>query len=299
MTRSAILAVLRPGQPGTESPFRTLRKAHCASAGLRIDLRTQWGQLLGSTHLYSALNTDAARAVRLQRPKVAKALAIRAAELERSPDAAAVQDAVCEIAGRMSLDPRDERAPAELQQYARLRGRSSWAGIDRSALAREWLVHSSAWFGHRENDVLVRAVAALSQAASEARAEIIGDALPPVSTYYGVVRRMDAVAAEVEGDQGARLVPRDDLERQGLAVLGQAVALLCETLPAGGSLVLPMPAVAMDRPTALLPDLYTEVDAEEFTGVSASVLGAADQAWLDRALAREPTAVPLAPISSA
>lgn len=299
VTRSAIVNVLRPGHAGGESPFRTLRRARCASGGLRVDVRTRTGRLVGSTHLYSTLNADAARAMRLQEQPLARTLAARAAELERSPDAQVIFDTVRSIAGQMSADPYDESSPIELQRYARLRGRSAWPGIDRAALTREWLVHSVAWLGRDELGELTKAVNALAKAAAEARTDVIGDAFPPVSTFYGVVRRMDSSAAEVEGDDGTRLVPRADLERQGLAVLGQAVALLCEVLPGGGTLVSPMPAVRLESETELLPDPLTEIEELEPDGMLGLLLGGEDQAWLDRMLAREPTAVPLAPIRSA
>lgn len=299
VTRSAIVNVLRPGHVGGESPFRTMRRSRCASGGLRVDVRTRTGRLVGSAHLYSTLNADAARAMRLQEQPLARALAARAAELERSPDAQVIFDAVRSIAGQMSADPYDEDSPIDLQRYARVRGRSAWSGLDRAALTRDWLVHSVAWLGRDERDELATAVTTLAKAAAEARADVIGDALPPVSTFYGVVRRMDATAAEVEGDDGTRLVPRADLERQGLAVLGQAVALLCEVLPGGGTLVCPMPAVRLEPASELLPDPLTEIEELEPDSRLGSLLGDGDREWLDRVLAREPTAVPLAPIPSA
>lgn len=174
--------------------------------------------------------------------------------------------------------------------------RSSPRGLDHGTMLREWIVRSAAWLSEGEHSDLERAAASLARAATAARAQLASDALPPVTTFLGVVRRMDPFAAEIQGESETRLVPRDDLDRQGLAVLGQPVALLCETLPAGGSLVLPMPAVGLDdesdvgeSPWGLPGDGH---------GILGSVIGEADAAWLQREIAREPTAVPLAPIRS-
>lgn len=256
--------------------------------------------MLGTTHLYSVLNVDAARAVRLHQVELGRALAERAGELERSPAAEVIRLAVREMAGRMDADPYDSRAPLALQRYARLRGGSSWFHVDRSVLTRDWLVLSAAWLERDARGELQRAIAQLAQSASQARADLIGQSLPPVATFFGIVRRMDPVAVEVEGADGTRLLPRSDLERQGLAIIGQAVSLLCEMLPEGGSLVIPMPAVALDSEVAApgdpgFPALY------EFAhgAIPTDVLSEADQAWFDRSLAREPTAVPLAPVQAA
>lgn len=295
-TREAILTILRPGQPATESPFRTLRQHHCASDGLRADVRTIHGQLLGRAHFYSLLNLDAARAVRLGEPTLARQLAARAGELERSQHADLIRGAIQMIGSKMSIDPSRDDIPIPLRRYLLARSRSSWRGLDQYALAREWLVYSAAWLNQDEHGEITEAVTALARAAGEARADLLANAtLPPTSTFFGVVRRMDPSAAEVRGDNETRLVPRDDLERQGLAVVGQAVSLLCEVLPTGGSLMFPMPAVAVETTSPTAEGAYWDLDAME-SGVAGSLLQPADHAWLERELAREPTAMPLAPL---
>jgi len=261
-------------------------------------VRTGLGQLLGRTHVYSALNADAARAVRLQEQRAARRIAARAGELERSPSAAIIRQAMHAAAARMASEPMGPDAPVALQRYCRLRARSSWRGLEQQHLAREWLVHSAAWLEHDEHGELVRAVTELARAAQEARAELLADGAPALSTFFGVVKRMDAVAAEVEGDSGTRLVPRDELERRGLATLGQPVALLCEALPAGGSLVFAMPAVMLDARDPARLDPWN-VEGLDEGGVLASRLSARDHAWIERELTREPSAVPVAPLRRA
>jgi hypothetical protein len=295
ISREAILAVLRPGQPAGEGRFRTLRQHHYASAGLRVELRSASGRVLGQTHFYSALNADAARAVRWREQRIAQGLAYHAEEIERSAPAALVRNAIREIGSRIDADPLSADAPASLRRYLRLRARSSPRGLDHDAMLREWIVRSAAWLSESEHHELATAATALARAASAVRAQLASDALPPVTTFLGVVRRMDSFAAEVQGARETRLVPRDGLDRQGLAALGQPVALLCEPLPAGGSLVLPMPAVGLEYESDVARSPWDLSEHDDGTAI-ASFIQEADRAWLQRELAREPTAVPLAPI---
>lgn len=301
INRDAILGTLRPGQPASESAFRTLRAHSHASPGLRVDARISRGRLLGTAHLYSSLNGDAARAVRLGRPELALRLASKASQLEHSADAETVRSAVQNTADSLSVDPFDPKGPVDLQRYARLRRRSSPNGLDQRALVRAWLVQSSAWLREDGHGELTSAVIALDRAAAEARKDIVEDAFPAVSTFFGIVRRMDPTAVEIEGGGETRLVPRDELARQGLAVVGQAVALLCEELPAGGLLTLPMPAVALEPEAvaeARSPWEVPELDLEH-NEMHSGQLEIDDYLWLTRSLAREPTAVPLAPLRRA
>jgi hypothetical protein len=251
--------------------------------------------MLGQAHFYSSLNVDAARAVRWGERRLAQSLAHHAEEIERSAPAALVRDAVRAIGSRIDADPLSADVPVSLRRYLRLRARSSPQGLDQNAMLREWIVRSAAWLSESEHDELAAAATALARAASAARAQLTSDALPPVTTFLGVVRRMDSSAAEIQGAHETRLVPRDGLDRQGLAVLGQAVALLCEPLPAGGSLVLPMPAVGLERESDVARSPWDLSEHEEGTAF-VSFIEEADRAWLQRELAREPTAVPLAPI---
>jgi hypothetical protein len=294
ITRETILAVLRPGQPAGEGRFRTLRQRRFASVGLRVELRSARGRVLGQAHFYSSLNADAARAVRWGELQLAQSFADQAEEIERSSDAALVREAVRAAGSRIDADPLSDEVPISLRRYLSLRARFSPYGLGQDAMLREWIVHSAAWLSEGEYGELERAATALAQAAGAVRAQLASDVLPQVTTFLGVVRRMDSFAAEVQGESETRLVPRDDLDRQGLAILGQPVALLCETLPAGGSLVLPMPAVGLKRESDVTQSPWDI--PENGGGILGSVIGEADRAWLQREIAREPTAVPLAPI---
>lgn len=297
VTRDAILAVLRPGEATSDHPFRTLRGHAAASPGRTVVLRVARGQVLGRLHLYSSLNADAARAYRRHDRQGAQALAARAAELELCPEADVIHRAIAGVAARMPLDPLSEDAPASLRRYVELRRRWSLESLDRARLAREWLAHSIAWTTTNW-DELVEAVIELDRRAEEARSDILGET-SSVSTFLGVVRRMDPTAAEIEAASGeVILLPRDELDRQGLAVLGQPVSLLREALPGGGSYVLAVPAVGLDSPASETEDVW-QTGPPAPDDVQVRHLTERDSTWLKRTLAGEPTAVPAGPLSVA
>jgi hypothetical protein len=297
LTRDSVVAVLRPGELVSEAPFRTLRKHGAASPGFAVTMRSAGGQVLGRLSLYSALNADAARAFRLHDTNLARALAERAEDLERSTAAQRVSEAVHRVASRMPVDPTSADAPVELRRYIALRRKSGGDPLDRTRTAREWLATSAAWLSDgEERQDLMDAVTQLDRAASEARADLIPQRPPSVTTFFGVVRRMDAIAAEIEGDTGIVLVPREDLERRGLAVLDQAVSLLQEALPGGGSYLLPMPAVELEAAQPHRVDPPWTTDVFEGGGFPGTELSHDDMAWLERELAREPNAIPVAPL---
>jgi hypothetical protein len=299
VTRESILAVLKPSGAVSERPFRTLRQHDTASEGLLVLMRSPAGQILGQVRLYSSLNGDAARAYRLRRFDEAKAFAKRAAKLERSPWAKTLRDSVARLAASLPLDPLGPEAPPALRRYVKLRRRSCRLGLDSGVLEREWLTHSSAWLdvAGEDYEVLAEAIEAIAREADKARAAILDSETWMVSTFYGVVRRMDATAAELEGEnEETILVPRGDLERQGLAVLDQAVSLLHEVLPGGGSYILPMPAASLRRePTEDGVSPWDTSPVEE-RAIVAREVSSRDSEWLDRALSREPTAIPVAPL---
>lgn len=302
VTREAILSVLRLGEFTSERPFRTLREHGAASEGLAVRLRTPSGQILGRVQLYSSLNADSARAYRLQRIGVARELAERAMIIERSPEAQLIREAVASAAASVSVDQLSMETPPALRRYLTMRGRSTGRGLDREGLLREWLSHSDAWlaFDVVDRDSLVDAAAKLDQEACQARDDVLGDDVASATTFYGVVQRMDSTAAEIEGaGNQTLLVPRDDLDRQGLAVLGQPVAVLREVLPGGGSYHLLMPAVALQEES--FADIRSSWDSgfdhiEDGNVWGISGLRSRDADWLKRELAREPTALLAAPL---
>ena len=168
-------------------------------------------------------------------------------------------------------------------------------------LTREWLSHSDAWLacGSEDRDVLIEAAIELDQAACQARDDVLGEDAASATTFYGIVRRMDRTAAEIEGGEQTLLVPIDDLDRQGLAVLGQPVAVMREVLPGGGSYSLPMPALALEEesfPDAPSPWVNSPADIEFSIILGLVDLPDRDAAWLERELAREPTALLVAPL---
>ncbi len=223
-------------------------------------------------------------------------------EIERSSPAQRIRNAVASMASSLSIDPLAAEIPPALQRYLKLRSRSTWRGADRPGLVREWLSSADAWLSTdvEDRDALIEATVEIDRSACQAREDLLPSGASSATTFYGVVRRMDATAAELEG-AGAQmlLVPREDLERQGLATLGQPVALLQETLPGGGSYNLPLPAVALDRAERSdtpSPDDPDFVEVEDGGLVEITEVPDRDMDWLERELAREPTALLAAPL---
>jgi hypothetical protein len=302
LTRESVLSVLRPGELTSERPFRTMHEKGAASDGLAVPIRTPGGQVLGRVQLYSSLNADAARAYRLRQVETARELARRATDIEQSPAAQLIREAVAFAAINLSVDRSPAHTPPSLQRYLNMRGRAAWKGLDREGLAREWLAHSDAWLvaDSEDRDALIEAAMELNRAALQAREDILSQSVVSATTFFGVVRRMDPTAAEIEGADGQTLlVPLDDLERQGLAAIGQPVAVLREVLPGGGSYSLPMPAVALgEESSSSGPSHWRSHDITIWEGgtMEVSFLSKRDGDWLDRELAREPSALLVAPL---
>lgn len=302
VTREAVLSVLRPGEVTSERPFRTLREQGAASVGLAIPIRTPGGQVLGRIQLYSSLNADAARAYRLRKVGPAREFAGRATDIERSPAAQLIREAVASAAASLPVDRLPEHMPPSLQRYLSMRRRSTWRGLDYEGPTREWLSRSDAWLlaGSENHEALIGAAMELDRAACQAREDVLGEDAASATVFYGRVRRTDAIAAEIEGAGGQTLlIPLDDLERQGLAALGQPVAVLREVLPGGGSYILPMPAVALEEdfsPNVPSPWEIQLVAVDDGSMLEMSKLGDRDGAWLEKELAREPSALLVAPL---
>lgn len=294
MTREAIVSILHLGQVMTESRFRTLRVNHAASSGMPITMRTAGGQVVGSLRLYSALNGDAARAFRRRELDLARTLAGRAQELEHSRESQRVRAAVAAVAGRMPARPDRTRPGARSGELA-ARRQSSGPALDLGAHPQQWLAQSAAWLTQRDDDVL-EAVVELSTAIERTRTELVPEA--DATTFYGTVARMDDVVAEVEGAaEQALLVPRAELERQGLARLGQAVAVLRETLLGGGSFSLASPAVPVGADTLEDRSPFAEdLDALDDVAYGA-ILERRDWYWIDRVRTRRPSSPLAAPFA--
>lgn len=298
LTRDFILSILRPAEVTTDRPFRTLRQHHAASPGIVIHVRMAGGRLAGRLTLYSSLNADAARAYRLQEFDTAKSLASHAVKLERSRWARVIKDAITSLSMRLPDDPFDDDAPAGLRAYAETCRRSTWRGLEHGGLVRDWLAQSRAWLDEDVDDrpALVDAIETLTREAERVRAEVLSEEKCRATTFFGVVQRMSISVAEIEGDSGeALLVQREDLERQGLAMVGQAVALLQEAMPSGGSFTLAMPAALLEPPKFdEPPSPYKSISDEG--GILVTDLPNRDLNWVERELSREPAAVPASPL---
>jgi hypothetical protein len=250
------------------------------------------GQLMGRVQLYSSLNVDAARAFRRRNVELAQELARRAGQLEQSDPAACLRHAVADAASQLPADVRSLNAPAALQRYVEMRRRTSLGDMSPTAFVAGWVAQSSVWLT-TNYDALVDAVLALDRGAAEARADLIAPTEMTASTFFGTVARMDALHAEIDGTNGqSLLVSRDQLEREGLAVVGQAIAVLEEILP-GGRYSRVMPAVALDTPGLGPPSPYAQELPDE--GLVGAQLTPRDRDWMRKALDR-PTTVPLAPL---
>ncbi len=299
VTRDSILSVLRPGEITNSRRFRTLREHEAASRGVTVPMRLESGRMDGRIHLYSNLNTDAARAYRLGRVKVAQKLAQRASKLEGSAAAKKIQRAVTHLADRMPSNPCGAEASPNLRRYIQLRRHSSWRGLDRDVLVRDWLSGSRAWLEESANqrESLVDAIESLGRETAKARAQILDEESKSVSTFLGVVVRMDVAFAELESEYGEVVViAREDLGRQGLAALGQPVSLLSEALPGGGTYHLPMNAALLEAPKIVEPDSPWSSSLAEEMAITVSDLEPRDSTWIERELSRDPEMIPVGPL---
>jgi hypothetical protein len=299
-TRQAIAKVLSLGSPTTDAPLRTLRRHVALSDGVSLPLRNTSGQLLGRLHVYSVLSADAARLFRLGHRDAAVRIAGRAQQLERSRAGRRVVRAIERTASRVPIDTAGgHRTDHEVQlfrAYVEMRGTASWEALEQQTLWRAWVSEPQSWLAFDADAAVREAVHELAARVQQARAdEPVLTRLTTsnaVTRRVGIVARLDPLAAELETVDGSRfIVPRRDLEREGLAVIGQAVTSVREEVP-GGPVVDFYAAAAQ---LAVEPD-HDELDP--FAPSTAPVeLGAADSIWLERVIASEPTTVPIAPLA--
>jgi len=300
VTRREILRNVKLGAPTTEAPFTTLRAHGMASTGWSVLIRAESGRMAGRMHLYSVLNLDAARAARLRRPDAARRLATRASALEASDAAHVLRGAVRHASERLSAHlagkSRDDSWSDRLTRYLEAREGADWDGLDREALAREWLARSEAWlhaWPEREED-LHAAVRELAAGAQAARADETVEEPLRIDSFAGVVRHLDPELAEIANDdEESWVVSRRELDREGLARLGEAVTVIREELPGGGEAWMAAPAVNLRERTDSGPG------PDEFSPFVRSLvlkLDARDERWLMRALRRDPVVLPCTPI---
>lgn len=300
MTRHEILRSLKLGAPTTDAPFATLRARHQASGGWSILIRSERGRVAGRLHMYSGLNVDAARAVRLRQPDLARRLAARASVLERTPAATVLRDAVEAASERLSAylsgHAQDDAWSDRLTRYLETRRGLDWDGLDRAALAREWLVRSEAWLNSapERRDEVFAAVRDMSMATATARLEEVAEQHLHIDSFTGVVRHIDPDMAEVVGSgDEAWAVSRRELDREGLARLGEAVTLIREELPHGGEAWIAAPAVNLGRDAAPRPRAANELP---FPGPVTWIIEPNEERWLNRAMRREPFLLPSPPV---
>lgn len=295
VTRQAVMNVLSFGNPATEAPLRTLRRHAALSDGISVPLRSASGRLIGRTHVYSALSSDAARLFRWHQPEAAGRLARKAEQIERSRAARRVVRAIEEAASQIPLDADERRTDARAQSfhaYVDMRRASSWEALDPHALSRAWVSDPRTWLASETDDLLREAVHDLAERVARFRAAESALERLDITTRVGVIERLDPAAAELASPDGTRfIVPRRPLEREGLAHVGQAVSVLLEGLPGGRVLDYYAAAARLDTPAPT-------ADIDPFDVPGAVTLGAADSAWLERVLASEPTTVPLAPLAT-
>lgn len=301
VTRREILRSLKLGAPTTDAPFNTLRSRQQASKGWSLVIRGNQGRVAGRLQIYSGLNVDAARAVRLRQPELARRLAARASAIERTSAAEVLLNAVDQASTRLSAylagQSTDDAWSDRLTRYLDVRQAVDWNGLDREALAREWLARSEAWLysaPEREEELLA-AVGEMATAAQTARAEELADLPLHIDSFTGVVRHIDPDVVEIVGrTEEAWVISRRELDREGLARLGEAVTLIREELPGGGEAWVAAPAADLGKRAESPPQ--SEQRGFPFSGPMTWVIGSSEQRWLERALRRDPFLLRCSPI---
>jgi hypothetical protein len=303
VSRREILRILKLGMPSTEAPFSTLRAGGMASHGWSVPVRKDDGRVAGRLHMYSVLNLDAARAARLRRKDLARRLAARATEVEDSSAGWMIREAVRRASARLPAylagAARDDAWSDRLGRYLDLRQGLGWEGFDRDALAREWLVRSEAWLhlGPDEEEQLIAAVRELAASAQAARSEELAGEPLRIDSFTGVVSHLDPEAAEIVSDtREAWVMSRRELDREGLARLGEAVTVIREELPGGGEAWLAAPAVDLAIQTAPTPRTDNEILPFLPAGAGWGILDPNKGQWLSRALRRDPFILPPMPV---
>jgi hypothetical protein len=210
VTAAEIAAEYRPGGEATvKATLRRLRDRELISAGVAEHPRGAAGRVAGVWHVYSALNLDAVRAARDQDERAAKAIAKRAARIER-------RRATVEFVRRL----------AELGGSASLRRRLEWASSLDEEL-RKVLV-----------DVIAETVAE--------RNRLVHD--PAAVPRLALVAAIHGELAELilEGAEAPVSIPIPDLELLDSAFVGAALALRFERFGRGQTLLKVAPAINLD-----------------------------------------------------
>ena len=237
VTRREIVREYRPDGTVTDaSAVRRLRKKGALSSGVSVEARGVRGQLGGRLHVYSALNRDAARAVRQHHDALAVRIGKAAGRVERSREARRLAAALSELGGS-----------ATASQLAQ-------------ALSSPALIDD------------VSALQAMQRASRrklgvEGGSTVLSGHITALSESGGVM--------ELAGLSGPMAVPRELLEDAGIAALGTAVSAMWELLPGGRTLMTVEPAVEAAQVNDLgepLVDLYGTPWGRTLTSLDADVL---------------------------
>lgn len=221
VTRREIVREYRPDGTVTDaSAVRRLRSKGALSAGVSVEARRAGGRLGGRLHLYSALNRDAARAVRQGRDALAVRIGKAAGRLEKSGEARRLAAALSDLGGAATAS----QLAHALSSPALIADASALQAMHQDLRRQLGLAQSST--------VLTGHVASL------------GD---------------EGAVLELDGLPGPVAVPRELLHEAGVSAAGDAVTAIWELLPGGRTLMTIEPAVdapgVNDRGEPLV-DLY-------------------------------------------
>ncbi len=205
VTRREIAREYRPESAVTEaSAIRGLRAKQVLSDGLSVEMRSVGGRLGGRLHVYSALNRDAARALRRHDLKLAVRLGKAAAALEQSPEMLRLASALA-VGGAVGST---------------------------AALARALSVPSVA-----------KDVALLQRKHIEARTQIAQTLAPTVLAGRIAGLDATTVILKFPHHASPLTLPRLVADEAGVAALGAAVSAMWEILSGGRTLITIEPAV--------------------------------------------------------
>jgi len=99
--RDSLVRAFRPGERSSnEAPFRTLRKHHWSTSGVRITPRAA-GRAVGRVTVFSTLNLEAARLARLDEARAAARVAKAAGVLESGSEFAELQELLSSLSGEI------------------------------------------------------------------------------------------------------------------------------------------------------------------------------------------------------
>ena len=237
VTRREIVREYRPDGTVTDaSAVRRLRQKGALSAGVSVEARATGGRLGGRLHLYSALNRDAARAVRQHQEALAAKISTAAGRVEKSDEARRLAAALSSLGGS-----------ATASELAR-------------ALSTPDLIGDASLLQAKHEDVRRRLGLQRASTVLAGHVAALGD---------------ESAVLQLDGLPGLVPVPRELLNETGLASVGEAVSATWEVLPGGRTLMTVEPAVDAPEVNDLgeqLVDLYGTPWGRVLTSADADML---------------------------